>query len=54
MLEQLERAGRDARWHMSRHTLELAIQAIESPEEATARPKRSAKGRRRRGRKRLL
>ena len=54
VLDQLQRAGRDARWHMSRHTLELAISAIEPPDDETGRPQPSAKSRRRKKRKRFL
>lgn len=55
-MRQLERAGRDARWHMSRHTLELAISALEGDAApATDAPKvRPGKSRRRKRRKRLL
>lgn len=55
MLRQIERAGEEARWHMSRHTLELAISAIEGESAPPSRVKRTAgKSRRRKRRKRLL
>lgn len=55
-MRQLERAGRDARWHMSRHTLELAISALEgeTAPAADAPKARAGKSRRRKRRKRLL
>lgn len=55
VLRQLQRKGREARWHMSRHTLELAIDALApSPDEPPMRRDGPGKGRRRRRRKRLL
>jgi hypothetical protein len=55
VLQHLERAGEDARWHMSRHTLELAIRAIESDVAPPAAARGTAgKSRRRKRRKRLL
>jgi len=54
-MEQLARAGRGTRWHMSRHTLELAIDAIaEAADAAPTRPSGPGKGRRRKRHKRLL
>lgn len=56
VMEQLARAGRSTRWHMSRRTLEVAIRAIEAPPPDAA-PRRASgpgKGRRRRRHKRLL
>jgi hypothetical protein len=56
VMEQLARAGRSARWHMSRRTLEVAIRAIEAPPPAAA-PRQATgpgKGRRRRRHKRFL
>lgn len=54
VLRQLARKGREARWHMSRHTLELAINALEDPAVLAPRRPGSGKGRRRRRSKRLL
>ena len=55
VLRHLERAGEEARWHMSRRTLELAIQAIESDVTPPPPAKGTAgKTRRRKRRKRLL
>jgi hypothetical protein len=57
VMEQLARAGRSTRWHMSRRTLEVAIRAIEAPLPADAAPRQPTgpgKSRRRRRHKRLL
>ena len=55
VMEQLQRARRGARWHMSRHTLELAIGALEIGDDAPApRPSGPGKRRRRKRHKRLL
>jgi predicted fused transcriptional regulator/phosphomethylpyrimidine kinase len=51
-LREIQRRKRgNMRWHVSRHTAELAIDALERTPRA---PTRSAKGRRRKRAKRLL
>jgi hypothetical protein len=56
VMEQLARAGRSTRWHMSRRTLEVAIRAIEAPppDAPPRQPSGPGKSRRRRRHKRLL